>query len=124
VETYSADEAPDSREWLSLDEAERLRLIIAYHDREKIPVANARLHAAIHTVVETQLAMPEHTVVDTMARLQQEGLSRHEAIHAVGSVLVDRLLAALKQRATPASLAGGYLEDLAALTAEAWKRTD
>jgi hypothetical protein len=122
VDTYNPDEAPDPREWLSLGEAERLDLVIAYHEREKIPVASARLHAAIHTVVETQLAMPEQAVADTMARLRSEGLSRHDAIHAVGSVLVERLLSAMKQKATAASLAGGYLEDLKALSAEAWQK--
>jgi hypothetical protein len=123
MDSYSPDEAPDSREWLSLDEGQRLHLVEAYHAREKIHVANARLHAAIHTVVENQVAIPEQTVVDTMTRLQREGLSRHDAIHAVGSVLVERLLAALKQRTTPASLAGAYLEDLKGLTAEAWKNS-
>jgi hypothetical protein len=123
MDTYSPDEAPDPGQWLSLDEAERLRLVEAYHAREKIHVANARLHAAIHTVVENQVAIPEQTVVDTMNRLQREGLSRHDAIHAVGSVLVERLLAALKQKTTPTNLAGAYLEDLKALTVEAWKNS-
>jgi DNA primase catalytic subunit len=123
MDTYSPDEAPDPREWLSLDEAERLLLVAAYHDREKIHVANARLHAAIHTVVENQLAIPEKVVVDTMDRLQREGLSRHDAIHAVGSVLVERLVAALKQKTTPVDLAGAYLADLKGLTAEAWKNS-
>lgn len=123
VDTYTPDEAPNPPEWLALDEAVRLNLVIAYHQREKIHVANARLHAAIHTVVETQVAIREQVVVETIARLRQEGLSRHDAIHAVGSVLVARLLAALKQKTTPISLAGAYLEDLKALTAEAWKNS-
>jgi hypothetical protein len=123
VDTYSADEAPNPDLWLSLGEADRLLLVMDYHEREKIHVANARLHAAIHTVVETQLAIREQVVIDTVARLEREGLSRHEAIHAVGSVLVERLLAAMKQKTTPASLAGAYLEDLKELTAEAWKNS-
>jgi hypothetical protein len=123
MDTYGPDESPNAREWLSLDEMERLRLVIAYHEREKIHVANARLHAAIHTVVETQVAIGEQVVIDTMDRLRQDGLSRHDAIHAVGSVLVERVLAALKQKTTPASLAGAYLEDLKGLTAEAWKNS-
>ena len=123
MDSYTPDEAPVAREWLALDEMERLRLVIAYHDREQIRVANARLHAAIHTVVETQVAIGEQVVVDTMARLRRDGLGRHDAIHAVGSVLVERLLAAMQQKATPASLASAYLEDLKALTAEAWKNS-
>jgi hypothetical protein len=121
VDTYNPDEAPNPREWLSLGEADRVQLIVAYHEGAKIPVANARLHAAIHTVVETQIAMPEQAVVETMARLRREGLSRHDAIHAVGSVLVERLLSAIQHKATRASLADSYLEDLKALTAAAWK---
>jgi hypothetical protein len=48
-----------------------------------------RAHAANHVIVENQLAMGDATVVPaTLARLMQEGLDRHDAIHAIGSVLV------------------------------------
>jgi hypothetical protein len=124
VEPYTPDSAPNPGEWQLSDEASRLEQVMAYHRRENIPVANDRLHAAIHVVVETQVALGEAVVVDTMTRLQREGLSRHDAIHAVGSVLVERLLAALRSKTTPASLAGAYLEDLKALTAAGWRTSD
>ena len=122
LNTYDPALAPDSGAWLAIDEASRLDLVLAHHERQRITVANARLHAAIHVVVENQLALGEIVVVDTFARLQREGLSRHDAIHAVGSVLAQTLLAAIRTKTTsPFGLAGGYLEDLKTLTAEAWK---
>jgi hypothetical protein len=53
---------------------------------------NSSLHAAIHVVVENQVALGgEIPVQETLARLMGEGLSRHEAVHAVGSVLAGIL---------------------------------
>jgi hypothetical protein len=43
----------------------------------------------IHTVVENQLALEDQAIVrETLARMISEGLARHEAIHAIGSVLI------------------------------------
>ena len=48
-----------------------------------------------------------------------EGLSRHDAIHAIGSVLMEHLLEVMQDRAT-GGLNEAYLRDLAALTAKKW----
>jgi hypothetical protein len=121
-EQYSPDAAPDPQAWLARTEDARLSDVVAYHQAQALPMANVRLHAAIHVVVENQLALGEPLVVDTFARLQREGLTRHEAIHAVGSVLTQSLLSAIRTKTTsPYGLAGGYLEDLKRLTADGWK---
>jgi hypothetical protein len=78
-------------DWLGTDEGERIELVSAYHRRQKIKLPNSQLHAVIHVVVENQLALGEETVVNTLSRLQGEGLSRHDAIHAIGSVLAENL---------------------------------
>ena len=93
----------------------------AYHRGIKLPAPHARLHSAIHVVVENQLAIGEMTVVETLARLRGEGLSRHDAIHAIGSVLTERLVAALRGELTSETLTPEYLKGLRSLTAESWK---
>ena len=50
------------------------------------------LHVTIHQIVENQLAAKELPVVhETLERLVRSGLSRHEAIHAIGSVLCEEI---------------------------------
>jgi hypothetical protein len=53
-----------------------------------VRLPNAQLHAVIHVVVENQLALGEEVVVETLARLQREGLGRHDGVHAIGSFLL------------------------------------
>jgi len=46
------------------------------------------LHASIHVIVENQAALGDDTpVAGAIERLMAEDIDRHEAIHAVGSVL-------------------------------------
>jgi hypothetical protein len=52
----------------------------------------------------------------------EEGLSRHDAIHAIGQVLAERLFAGLRKEGQPADLNAEYLEKLNRLTAEAWRK--
>jgi len=89
MEQYDPDQDPPPDEWLALDEQERIGLCGDYHGRQWIP--SAQRHAVVHAIVENQLALRESVVLDTLARLQSEGLDRHEAIHAIGSVLSDHL---------------------------------
>ena len=117
---YDPGSAPETAEWLAAAEDERLAAVFAYHRNARIVVANDRLHAAIHVVVENQVALGETIVVETLARLQHEGLTRHDAIHAVGTVLVNRLVAAMKTPTDKATLAASYLAELENLTAQEW----
>jgi hypothetical protein len=45
--------------------------------------------------MEEQIATGNALTVPTVERLQREGLTRHQAIHAVGEVLRRRVLAAI-----------------------------
>jgi hypothetical protein len=124
MEHYDPLHAPDSSEWLELDEHERISLVLAYHKRMRVQLPNAMLHATIHTIVENQHAMGDETVVkDTLKRLQREGLDRHEAIHAVGSVLVAQMWEGLKGLQPKGNLGQSYEEALQHLTAESWRRS-
>ena len=121
MDSYDPD-APGSSDWLETDEVERIELVASYHRRHKVSLPNAQLHAVIHVVVENQLALGETVVVETLARLQKEGLSRHDALHAIGSVLAADLYE-LMQDGTKATDGAyrGYLESLQKLTARNWR---
>jgi len=59
---------------------------------------NPILHVTIHHTVENQLAAKDPPVVhETLERLMRSGLSRHEAIHAIGSVLCVEIWEILDQ---------------------------
>ena len=91
MEEYDPNQDPPPEEWLILDELKRISLNKEYHRRHRIRAPNGQRHAVVHAIVENQLALAEPVVVATLARLRSEGLSRHEAIHAIGSVLSDHL---------------------------------
>jgi hypothetical protein len=113
--------APEPEQWLQLDEAERMLLVERFHERARISLPQARLHAVIHTVVENQLAEAIPQVVAAMRRLVREGLDRHDAIHAVGSVLAKHLFDALSEGSATRDVGAAYYADLETLTAEGWR---
>lgn len=86
---YDPEHAPDPREWLALDEHERIRLAKNYHTAARIKAPNAEAHALFHAVVENQIAEGYGPTCRTLDRLQKEGLTRHDAIHAIGSAIAE-----------------------------------
>lgn len=120
---YDALEAPDPTEWLDLDEDESTRLVEAYHRRAGISVPNEAMHAAIHVAVENQIALDDPPATRrAMARLMAEGLDRHEALHAVGSVLAGHIWELTQAGASRPVSPDGYAAAVARLTAESWRR--
>lgn len=75
-----------------------------------------RVHVATHAVVETQVARgaPPETAL-TLRRLMDEGLSRHDAVHAIGAVVSEQLISAVGKQASYDELA--YTTRLRALNA-------
>jgi hypothetical protein len=122
MDAYDPDTSPPPTDWLGLDEAERHELVSAYHRRKEIRLPNEQLHAVVHVVVENQLALGENVVVNTLARLQSEGLDRHDAIHAIGSVLAEHVYELMREpeEATVVPYRQ-YLERLQKLTARSWR---
>jgi hypothetical protein len=121
MKRYDPAVDPSPADWLEIDEDERTALIQQYHRRKHADVPNPRLHAIIHMVVENQIALGEAAVVDALARLRGEGLDRHEAIHAIGSVLVEKFHAALQGDPEQEDVGDSYREALRRLTAERWR---
>ena len=118
---YDPERAPNATQWLASDESERITAVSAYHRRAKIAVPNEDLHAIVHVIVENQLAMGLEHVTTTATRLQSEGLSRHDTIHAIASVLSGLMLDMLKAGGPwSAAINDQYIQDLAALTASGW----
>jgi hypothetical protein len=94
---YDPDVAPDPSRWQELDEDEKTMLAKAYHRRAGIEVPNLTLHATIHVVIENQAAVGDELPVRrTIERLMSEGLGRHDAVHAVGSVLAAYITNTIK----------------------------
>ena len=97
-------------------------MVLDYHRRMGIELPNEQLHAAIHTVVENQAALGDDTPVEqALRRLMGEGLDRHEAIHAVGSVLAEHIWEALGGGGGgEGDLSAAYFEEVRRLTVQRW----
>lgn len=120
---YDPERPPAPDEWLALDEGEAELLIMRHHRSPQCahpPAPNPLLHAATHLVIENQAAAPDLPVADALRRLVAEGLTRHEAVHAVGSIVSRYLFAALRPEAEAPDI-DRYFKEVAVLTAEAWR---
>jgi hypothetical protein len=119
---YEANDQPHSATWLELDESERVDAVMEYHRRAKVELENLKLHAMTHVVVENQVALGEATPVPaTLNRLMQEGLDRHEAIHAIGSILMSIVFDVFQEPAVGGDINARYSRELATLTAAGWR---
>ena len=117
---YDPDRSPDAAWWSSLPEAEQIDLVLGHHRKAGIQLPNANLHALTHVVIENQVLLGDETpVASTLERLLGEGLSRHDAIHAIGSVLAPVILEIVRGeiRSDPNLV---YYQQLRGLTAERW----
>jgi hypothetical protein len=118
---YDAEVDPTPGQWLALDEDDRAGIVQAFHDATCPDEVGASpwLHAAIHVMVETNLAEGRPAAVAALRRLRAEGLGRHDAIHALGSVMVEEIYDVLKQ-GRPHDEAGTDAR-LARLTVSSWR---
>jgi hypothetical protein len=117
---YSPDRSLDSKWWSAFSEDEQIELVRDYHRRSGVKIPNANLHAATHVIVENQILLGEETpVAATLQRLLGEGLSRHDAVHAIGGVLAPVLVDVLRgEIRSEVNLV--YYQELQKLTAESW----
>lgn len=122
--SYNPEKQPDSGEWLAMPEGERIRSVSTHHMMNRERSGNAKAHAAIHVIVENQVAMGFGPTVRAFERLQKQGLSRHDCVHAVGSVLSEYMFSALRDpnAADPSSLQAQVNAAIERLEAESWRR--
>ena len=123
MDQYDPQVAPDSKDWLALDEGERILLVQEHHRDTRVPLPKrARtLHASVHVVVENQLALVDEPVVRALDRLVREGLSRHDAVHAIGSVVAEEIYVLLKEQDIPDTARTRYYAAIERLTAASWR---
>ena len=120
MDRYDPDQAPDPAQWSALSEAERIALVEDHHRRAGVRVPNMRVHAGTHAVIESQAALGnELPVRRAIQRLMDGGLDRHEAVHAVGSVLANTIFAISKDRDVSQEAYNAAVEEL---TVESWRR--
>jgi hypothetical protein len=118
---YNPDHAPNPAQWLTLDEQTRIDLAEEYHRAHRIKLPTVQAHAMFHVVVENQIAEELEYVVRAMARLAAEGLSRHDAIHAIGSVLAEHLHGLLNASTGEKHPMTDYAAAVERLTAKGWR---
>jgi UDP-N-acetylmuramyl tripeptide synthase len=81
----------------------------------------ATLHAAIHAVIEQQLAAQLAPVANAFERLRAEGLDRHDAVHALGAVLAEHMRQLMIGELDSSNPNASYFADMDRLTAESWR---
>ena len=121
MDKYDPSKSPIPEEWNVQDEDELLNLIRTYHKRDGVSLPNLNLHAVIHVVVENQLALGVESVEKTLDRLLADGVERHEAIHAIGSVLVEHLWTVMQEPSVSDVSHDPYFKALEALDPSDWK---
>ena len=118
---YDPNKPVDTRKWMALPESERIDLVLDYHTRKKTQLPNERMHAAIHAAVENQIALGDELPVESKLNdLMEEGLDRHEAVHAIGSVLAEQIYGILSEGSERDDQNVAYLEAVEQLTAKSW----
>lgn len=123
MESYDPLTPPDPAAWLAMGEGERFALAEEYVRESEPGIAGEMGHIAFHVTVENQIALDDETPVKaTVDRLMREGLDRHEAIHAIGSVLAGMIW---EQQANPPGKISNaeYFDGVKRLTAESWLAT-
>jgi hypothetical protein len=124
VTNYDPEIAPDPTAWLALDEQERIRLAEAHHRGARIRLPNVKAHAVFHAIVENQIAEGLEPVIRALARLTNEGLSRHDALHAIGSVVSEHLFDTMNANAKDDTntIQTRYNAAVERLSANEWRR--
>lgn len=121
MKIYDPEQTIDPVGWTTLDESERHNLVERYHRKKHIKLPNLGVHAAFHVIVENQIALGEEIPVrNTLERLMREGLGRHDAVHAIGSILAGYMFDLVKNGTKDQDVNTDYYRQLEELTAESW----
>jgi hypothetical protein len=115
---YNPNKPQDPGLWSEEDEGEQLEAVYRYHKRIRFEAGALRIHAALHAIVERQLAEGHPGAAAALQRLMDEGLDRHAAIHSIGSLVASGVHSALN--GTPFD-PDRYDRELADLTVETWR---
>jgi anaerobic glycerol-3-phosphate dehydrogenase len=122
--SYNPEEPPNPSDWLQLPERERIRVVATFHMVHRFKSSSTKAHAALHTIVENQAATGFGPTVRALSRLQSQGLTRHEALHAIGSVVSGFMFAAMNgaPQTDSHALQSSINARIEALEAESWRK--
>ena len=124
IDNYDPLQAPEAKQWLALDESTRTELVVGYHERAGVELPNVRMHAMLHVIVENQIALGDETPVRLkVQQLMAQGLVRHDAIHAVQSVLVKFIFSAIQDGTAGRDPTKRYYAAVKRLSARKWLRS-
>ncbi len=87
---YDASKDLNAAIWNKLTNEQRIAAVQQHHEKDKPhkPTPNLTIHSALHAIVETQIAVGNPVQMKAAyLRMRQAGLSRHDSIHALGSVV-------------------------------------
>jgi len=120
---YNPDTKPDSQAWLALDEQSRMKLAEDYHRDARVRLERSarKLHAAVHAIVETQLATGHDSAVRALDRLMTEGLDRHNAVHVIGNMVAQHVFKLMQGREGERPSSDVYDRQLDELGIETWR---
>ena len=121
---YDPETAPNPEEWLKLDERERIQLAERCHRKARVKIPSVEAHAIFHAIVENQIAEGHAPVARAMQRLAREGLSRHEALHAIGSLVADYIYDVMNtnDRSLADTAQARYDAAVERITVKEWRR--
>ena len=121
---YDPNHAPDPQAWLAQAEDVRIAQAEVFHKKRRLRMPGLKAHATFHAIVENQIAEGMAAVVRAVPRLMAQGLSRHDAIHALGWVLAQHLheLMTSEQPDEPGVANARYSAQVERLQAQDWLR--
>ena len=91
------------------------------NDKRRFGHSRDKRSDCVQVVVENQLALADEPVVRALDRLVREGLSRHDAVHAIGSVVAEEIYVLLKEQDIPDTARTRYYAAIERLTAASWR---
>jgi hypothetical protein len=124
MQEYDPMLEPAPERWEALDDDERISAVMQYHKEIGADLPDEYTHALLHVVVENQIALGDETPVEAVLhRLVDENLDRHDAVHAIASILVN-YVHELMHGEDSALDNDDYYAELEKLTADKWLRSD
>jgi hypothetical protein len=117
---YDPETTPNPDHWLQMDEQERILLVEEQHRLAHVKPPNLHAHAAFHAIIENQIALNLEPVVRAIARLTREGLSRHDAIHAISSIMAEHIHELFNSNDDASTSQSRYIAAIERLTAKSW----
>ena len=122
MESYHPLKQPVPEERLALDEDERICLVRDLHETlDELPEDAFNLHTMFHVIVENQIAENVEFIPETIAKLIRQGLDRHDAVHAIASIVCKDIFDLMKGNKQEFS-AKQYRRKLEKITAKRWRK--